>query len=197
VDEKTSMQALERMTPDIPVKVGKTARRDHRYRRRGTTVFLGALQVATGKVWGYFTEERPASVFAEFLRRLCESVPDAPKIHIVMDQVSTHWHLEVCRVVAALSGVEFDPSKLKKGAQRKAFLGDANKRVVVHFTPVRASWLDQIEIWFSLLGRKVLNRASFKSVRELQERVVEFVDYYNRFLARPYRWTYTGTPCRK
>lgn len=196
LDEKTSMQALQRMTADIPVKPGKPARRDHRYRRCGTTTLLGALQVATGKVWGYFTPDRPAPVFAQFVRRLCESVPSAPKIHLVMDQVSTHWHLDVCRVVAALSNVRFRPSKLQTGAERKTFLGDPSKRVVVHFTPVRASWLDQIEIWFSLLGRKVLNRASFSSVLELQQRVVEFVDYYNRFLARPYRWTYTGTPCR-
>jgi transposase len=196
VDEKTSMQALQRMTPDLPAKPGKPPRRDHRYFRRGSTTLLGALHVATGKVWGYFVPERPATVFAEFIRRLCASVPKAPKIHVVMDQVSTHWHLEVCRVVADMSGVTFEPRKLANGAQRKAFLADSGKRVVVHFTPVRASWLDQIEIWFSMLGRKVLNRGSFASLSDLQARVLEFVDHYNRHMARPFRWTYTGTPCR-
>lgn len=196
VDEKTSMQALQRMTPDIGAKPGKPPRRDHRYFRRGSTTFLGALHVATGKVWGYFVPERPATVFAEFIRRLCLSTPKAPKIHIVMDQVSTHWHLEVCRIVALMSGIEFDPRTLTRGAQRKAFLADPAKRVVVHFTPVRASWLDQIEIWFSMLGRKVLNRGSFASLSDLQARVFEFVDHYNRHMARPFRWTYTGTPCR-
>jgi transposase len=197
VDEKTSMQALERETPDLLMKPGKPHRRDHRYRRHGTTILLGAFHVATGKVWGMFTPTRPATVFADFVQRLCDSVPKAPEIHFVMDQLSTHWHDEVCRVVAAASGVTYDPRKHKTGAARRAFLADPSKRVVVHFTPVRASWLDQIEIWFSMLARQVLNRGSFTSIAELQRCVYAFMTYYNRFLARPFRWTYTGTPCRK
>jgi hypothetical protein len=196
-DEKTNIQALERQTPDLPMKPGKPHRRDHRYRRHGTTTLLGVFQVGSGKVWGDFFSKRPSPVVAGFLRRVCESVPQAPEIHFVMDQLNTHWSHEVCEVVAAFSGVLYDRKKHRTGALRKTFLADPSKRVVIHFTPVRGSWLDQIEIWFSTLGRKLLNRGSFTSVRELQERIVAFVNHHNRFLARPYRWTYTGRPCTK
>jgi transposase len=196
VDEKTGIQALERDVPDRPLRPGKPVRREHRYKRRGTACLLGVFQVATGKVWGRFTPNRTAKTVAALLTEVCESVPDAPEIHFVMDQASTHWHLEVCRVVARLSKVSFRPEKLKTGAERKAFLLSSNKRVVFHFTPRRASWLDQIEIWFSVLTRKVLDRGSFTSVADLQAKVYEYIDHYNRFEAHPYRWTYTGTPCR-
>lgn len=198
VDEKTGIQALERETPDRPTRRGKFRRRDHRYKRRGTTCFIGVFQVATGKVWGRFVESRDAKTFAALLREVCdaESVKKAKEIHFVTDQLSTHWHLAVCEVVADQSGLAFEPKKLKKGKQRKAFLLDAGKRVVLHFTPLRASWLDQIEVWFSILSRNVLLAESFTSIADLQTKVVAFIEFYNRYLAHPFRWTYTGAPCR-
>lgn len=196
-DEKTSIQALERWTPDRLARPGKPHQRDSRYRRHGTTHLLGVLQVATGKVWGGFREDRRGPTVAKFLSELLASVPDAPEIHLVMDQASTHMTHEVCEAVAASSEVDYKRSDHPRKLDRRAFLLDSAKRVVIHFTPVRGSWLDQIEIWFSCLQRKVIQRGSFRSVAELQRRIVEFMDYYNRFQARPYRWTYTGTPCRK
>lgn len=196
LDEKTGIQALERETPDIPMRPGKPHRRDHRYIRHGTTTLLGVFEVATGKVWGRFSA-RTAKATASIIREVGESVPQAPQVHFVMDQLSTHWHHEVCEVVAALSGVEYDRKKHRTGTQRKAFLADPSKRVVIHFTPKRASWLDQIEIWFSTLGRKLLKRASFTSVEELQREIYKFMEHHNRFRAKPYRWTYTGRPCKE
>lgn len=198
VDEKTGIQALERETPDLPTQPGKHRRRDHRYVRHGTTCFIGVFHVATGKVWGRFVESRDAETFAAILKEACdtESVRKATEIHFVTDQLSTHWHLATCELVATLSGVPFEPKALKTGKQRKAFLLAAGKRVVFHFTPLRASWLDQIEVWFSILSRKVLLAESFASIHELQVKVYAFIEYYNRYLARPFRWTYTGAPCR-
>lgn len=196
VDEKTGMQALEREQPDRPTRQGKIRRRDHRYKRRGTTCFIGVFHVASGKVWGRFVESRDARTFAAIIHEVCESVPDAPAIHFVMDQLSTHWHTEVCKVVAEHSKRQVQPKDLKTGKQRKALLLAADKRVVFHFTPLRASWLDQIEVWFSILSRKLLAVESFTSVEDLQTKVFEFVEYYNRYHAHPFRWTYTGGPCR-
>jgi len=198
VDEKTGIQALERETPDRPTRPGKIRRRDHRYKRRGTTCFIGVFHVATGKVWGRFVLSRDAKTFAALLNEVCEaaSVKSAPEIHFVTDQLSTHWHLGVCELVAKLSRLPFEPKALETGKQRKAFLLDAGKRVVFHFTPLRASWLDQIEVWFSILSRKVLLAESFTSIQDLQAKVNAFIEYYNRYLAHPFRWTYTGAPCR-
>ena len=197
MDEKTGMQALARETPDRPTRPGKTRRRDHRYKRHGTTCFIGVFQVATGKVWGRFVESRDAKTFAALLNEVCESVPKAPKIHFVMDQLNTHWHLAVCKVVAEQSKLSHEPEALKTGKQRKAYLLDPEKRVVFHFTPLRGSWLDQIEIWFSILSRKLLSLESFTSIHDLQTKVCEFIEHHNRYLAHPFRWTYTGAPCRK
>jgi transposase len=198
VDEKTGMQALERETPDRPTRRGKVRRRDHRYKRRGTTCFIGVFEVGTGKVWGRFVANRDTATTAALIAEVCDapSVKRAPAVHFVMDQLSTHSTMAMCEVVASKSGVELDPKKLKTGALRKIFLLDPQKRVVVHFTPLRASWLDQIEVWFSILSRKVLLAESFNSIADLQAKVFAFVVYYNRWLARPFRWTYTGAPCR-
>lgn len=197
MDEKTGMQALARETPDRPTRRGKARRRDHRYKRHGTTCFIGVFHVATGKVWGRFVVSRDAKTFAALLAEVCESVPKASKIHVVTDQLSTHWHLEVCRVVAVQSGLAHEPKALETGKQRKAYLLDPEHRVVFHFTPLRGSWLDQIEIWFSILSRKLLSLESFTSIHDLQTKVCEFIEHYNRYLAHPFRWTYTGGPCRK
>jgi hypothetical protein len=195
VDEKTGMQALERDRPDRPTRPGKIRRRDHRYKRRGTTCFIGVFHVSSGKVWGRFVESRNAKTFAAIINEVCESVPNAPEIHFVMDQLSTHWHAAVCQVVAKHSKRAVQHQGLKTGLQRKAFLLAADKRIVFHFTPLRASWLDQIEIWFSILSRKLLAVESFTSIEDLQAKVFEFIEYYNRYLAHPFRWTYTGSPC--
>ena len=196
VDEKTGMQALERERPDRPTRPGKARRRDHRYKRHGTACLIGVFHVATGKVWGRFTPNRDSTTFAALLAEVCESVPNAAAIHFVMDQLNTHWSLEVRKVVTKASGLTCCPEKLRTGRQRKAFLLEVDKRVVFHFTPLRASWLDQIEIWFSILSRKLLAVESFTSLEDLKAKVSAFVEHYNRYLAHPFRWTYTGAPCR-
>ena len=196
VDEKTSIQARERKYPDLSMVSGVPQRIEHEYVRHGTLCLTAGFNVATGEVQGLITPDRPAPVFARFIERLAASVPDAPRIHVVLDNLNTHWHHDVCRVVAALCGRVYDPKKFQKGPQRRAFLTSARKRVVFHFTPKHASWLNQIEIWFSVLGRKLLNRESFDSQKELERTLKRFISYYNRHLAHPYRWTYTGTPCR-
>ncbi len=196
VDEKTSIQALERKRPDLPMIRGIPQRREHEYIRHGTLCLTAGFNIATGEVWGLLTPNRPAPVFARFLDEVIASVPEAEEIHFVADNLNTHWHHDACQVVAAASDVAYDPKLHKTGDLRRAFLMSADKRVMFHFTPKHASWLNQIEIWFGVLCRKLLNRGSFASLEELKASLLQFIEYYNRHLAHPYRWTYTGTPCR-
>lgn len=195
IDEKTSIQAKARKCLDLPMIPGVPQSIDHHYVRHGTLCLTAGFEVATGLVQGILTPDRPATVLASFVRNLCETVPDAPEIHLVLDQLNTHWHHEICKVVADLSGIVYDPEAHKVGKDRRRFLLDPEKRVVVHFTPKSGSWLNQVEIWFGLLCRKLLRRESFASLMNLAERIESFIAYYNRHLAHPYRWTYTGRPC--
>ena len=184
------------MRPDLGVIRGIPQRIEHEYIRHGTLCLTAGLNVATGDVQGLITPDRPAPVFAHFLDELIDSVPEARKIHVVLDNLNTHWHHDACGVVAARSDLIYDPNLFKTGPLRRAFMMSARKRVVFHFTPKHASWLNQIEIWFSVLCRKLLNRESYASLAELRASIRRFIAYYNRHLAHPYRWTYTGTPCR-
>jgi transposase len=192
VDEKTSIQALERQYPTVLGQAGTITKIEHEYIRHGTRCLTAALEVATGHVVGMLTPNRPAEVFAAFVRQLCERYPQAPRLHLVVDNLSTHYHLLTCQVIAEWCGC--DPGLLKTGAQRQQFLTDASKRVVFHFTPTHASWLNQIEIWFSTLTRKVLRRGDFTSLEDLEKKILAFIDYHDAYLAKPYKWTYTGKP---
>ena len=114
------------------------------------------------------------------------------RIHIVLDNLNTHYHEQTCQVVAP--ACKYKPGETSKGCHRKDFLTLPGKRVVFHFTPSHASWLNQIEIWFSTLTRKVIRRGDFSSVADLESKIIEFIKYYHKYLANPYQWTYTGKP---
>jgi len=197
VDEKTSIQALERKHPDrLPIP-GIPQRIEHEYIRHGTLCLTASFNVLTGEVFGMLTESRPACVFASFIDQVCRNrAEEVSRIHLVMDQLNTHWHHDLCEVVASASGISYNRDQHRRGADRREFLMRSDKRVIVHYTPKHASWLNQIEIWFSVLARKLLRRETFRSLADLRARILEFIIYYNRCLAHPYRWTYTGAPCR-
>jgi transposase len=192
VDEKTSIQALERKHPTIPGQAGTITKIAHEYIRHGTRCLTAALEVATGQVLGMLTPNRPAEVFTAFVRQLCERYAQAPRLHLVVDNLSTPYHLLPCQLIAELCAC--DPGPLKTGAQRQQFLRAPSKRVVFHFTPTHASWLNQIEIWFSTLTRKVLRRGDFTSPEDLEKKILAFIEYHDAYLAKPYKWTYTGKP---
>jgi transposase len=192
VDEKTSIQALERKHPTIQGRAGSFTRIEHEYIRHGTRCLTAGFEVATGAVMGMLTANRPAEVFAEFVQWACDYYAEAPRLHLVVDNLSTHYHTLICQVVADFCHCDAGP--LKTGSQRKRFLTDSSKRVVFHFTPTHASWLNQIEIWFSTLTRKVIRRGDFGSLEDLEDKIIAFMDYHNAYLAKPYKWTYTGKP---
>jgi len=192
VDEKTSIQALQRKYPSLPTRPDCPELIEHEYIRHGTCCLTAGFEIATGSVMGMLTPNRPAEVFAEFLQWVCDYYSDLAKVHLVLDNLNTHYQEQVCRVVADVCNV--DPGELTTGRQRQAFLCDPGKWLVFHFTPTHASWLNQIEIWFSTLSRKMIKRGDFSSVADLENKIIEFIQYYNHTLAKPYQWTYTGKP---
>ena len=143
----------------------------------------------------------PTRTEADFLAHLQAVVatePQATRWHVVCDRLNTNQSESLVRWIADLSGIQEDLGvKGERGilasmVSRAAFLSDPSHKVVFHYTPKHSSWLDQIEIWLSILGHKLLKRGSFTSVEDLQAKVFACIDYYNRTMAKPFKWTYQG-----
>lgn len=199
-DEMTGVQALERTYPTLTMTPGQAARREVEYIRHGTLCFIVSREVATGRVVAPSVgPTRKEEDFVAHIRGVVATDPQAKQWHFVADNLNTHCSESLARYVAEVSRIEDDlgvkgkSGVLKSVKTRAAFLSDASHRIVFHYTPKHASWMNQVEIWFSILARKVLKRGSFTSVEDLKAKVLAFIDYYNRTMAKPFRWTY-GKP---
>lgn len=198
IDEMTGIQALERIAQDLLPAPGHSTKREYEYERHGTTGLFGNLHVPTGRLWcPLLRETRTEEDMLENLDNVIGMDPQA-RFRLVMDNLNTHAGESIVRYVAESIGYTDDLGKkgvrgiLKSVKSRVEFLTDPTHRIRFLFTPRHCSWLNQIEMWFGTLRRKVTGAMSFKSVDALCDRIERFIEYYNAILANPYNWTYTG-----
>jgi transposase len=199
-DEKSSIQALERLHPWLPMRPSLVERQEHEYKRHGTRTLMANLEVATGRVIApSIGATRTNEDFASHIHKTIATDPDAGWIFVV-DQLNIHQSEALVKLVAKECAIELELDRkgrlknMKAMASRRTFLQDRTHRIRFVYTPKHTSWLNQIELWFSIFSRKLLKRGSFASVEELHQRILEFIEYFNRTLAKPFKWTYKGRP---
>ena len=166
VDEKTAIQALDRLDPVLPLSPGRAERHGFEYYRHGTLSLYAALNTKTGEIVGQTVPRHTSEAFIEFLQDIVDTQPRRREIHVIVDNLSAH-----------------------KTKRVRAFL-DAHPRVQLHFTPTYSSWLNQVELWFAKIERDLLARGIFTSIPDLARKIRRYINRYNED-PKPIRWTYS------
>ena len=183
-DEKTGIQALERAAPTLPRKPGLVERPEYEYLRHGRQCLIANFDVATGEVVA--PTVGPSRTEEDFAGHIAHTIATDPEALV--------------RLVAEACGIKEDLGEKEKWgilqsmSTRAEFLSDVSHRICFVYTPKHTSWLNQIELWLSILVRRLLKRGNFTSVEDLRERILAFIAYFNKTMAKPFKWTYKGRP---
>ena len=199
-DEKTGIQALERAAPTLPLKPGLVERPEYEYLRHGTQCLIANFDVAIGEVVApTIGPSRTEEDFAGPIARTMATDPEAPWL-CILEHLNMHKSEALVRLVASACGIADELGEkeqrgiLQSMSTRAAFLSDGSHRIRFLYTPKHTSWLNQIELWFSILVRRLLRRGNFTSVEDLRERILAFIASFNKTMAKPFKWTYKGRP---
>lgn len=195
VDEKPGIQALERDGTTLPTKADQVERREFNYIRHGTQVVTGNIHLATGKlIASTIADTRTEADFVEHITRLIQSDPEAGFV-ILCDQLNTHKSESLVRFIAQVLGddqVLGEKGKwgiLKNMQTRQVYLSDPEHRIRFVYTPKHCSWLNSIEVWFSILTKHVLHRGNFTSREDLKQKIQRYIVYYNEHFAKSWKWS--------
>lgn len=199
-DEKMGVGAREHTNEKQPMKPGRVERVDPEYIRHGVTGIISSLNVATGKVVAPMVQSTRTEIdFRNHIESVI-SLNDGKKHIFVLDNLNTHMSESLVKLVAEYEGLDLcdlgikgKSGILKDKESRKEFLTNKDHLIQFVYTPKHCSWLNQIECWFSIITRRLLNkRSSFKSIADLDRKIRNFIDYYNEFLSKPFNWNNTG-----
>ena len=200
-DEKMGVQAREHKNPSISMKEGCPEKIDPEYIRHGTSGIIASRNVATGEIVAPMVQPtRTEEDFAQHIENVINGCFSWRRLVFIVDNLNTHKSEALVRLVAKIEGipeselgVKDRKGILKSQVTREMFLNDPSHSIQFVYTPIHCSWLNQIECWFGIITRRLLNRrASFLSVSDLEQKIMAFIDYYNQYLKKPFLWNYKG-----
>lgn len=190
LDECTGLQVLERIAPDLPANSEQLIHQEFEYKRHGTVSIISIMEKRSGRVFTECIPDHTSVTIIESVKRHARLYGSSEKLHYISDNYSSHSTEKFCKEIAKLCQIRLP--KLKTAKDRKQWLESDDKRIVFYFLPTHGSWLNLIEIWFSILKQKGLSGKSVTSKSQMEKRIQDFTETWNTYFAHPFKWSYDG-----